>query len=824
MVSDDSSRSGRPIGGRFFVWSLTLSLVLASGAVERAVAQSIAPGYILELYEIGESMSWVPEIAPGQKPNVSRREQQINFDADPNNFAPLTNRFVGKLHGYLNIPRRGEYEFRVTSDDGSLFYVGGQLVVDHDGLHGSTKEAGTIELNKGPVPFVLHYFNAGGADKLVLEWRGPRTKKFEVCPPTLFFGPTDVDHSTTTGRKRIQPGKSLTPLSPDLERARAIDRGIAYLLDQLEQNPIPGNNHAVGQAALEAYALISSGISFEDERVKSSLDYVDREIMGEKNTYALSCAIFAHEAAWSQLEEDLALTEPGIDIDKHSSRIGRAQKTKIDKYASILIDAQNKTGAWRYTPSAQDADVSCSQFAVLALGLAAKRGFHVRPEVWREATKFFIGLQSPDGPKTDRRLTLTSEAEKNRLELVEKVSEEEAEAARGKGSSGASTRVRPELIDPVVGTEDRDVFSRPFGYTEIGDGSGTHRWNRTCAALSSLLVIRDRWKGRREPDVEAKLSAAIQDGYGWVMDNWAPYGCFYGIYSLEKVGDLGHVEKFGDVDWFEEASKWLVDHQGPRGQWPGTTMHGENTRCTTAFGLLVLSRATSLMTRKPGAAVIATGRKSLELREQERDERSWVYLPERETSVHFPSIVRTLRYRPTKALVGFLTEMVKHYRDGYGPETLPALLDIRNRVDRRAMKKALDQAIEEVCGRGFDDDEKALAWHARWTELRSALDVDKSKSTMTPERLVELYRRSDDGPVLRQLALLVSLRYQTREIIPHLIDDLGDRSSDWRATVYQTLDRFYPASLPVFEPNAPASDRERQIEAIRAFWKERTDR
>ncbi|MCH5374461.1 MAG: PA14 domain-containing protein, partial [Planctomycetes bacterium] len=53
-------------------------------------------------------------------------------------------KFALRFTGYLQIPRSGEYAFYTASDDGSRLYIGDELVVNNDGLHGMKEKKGSV--------------------------------------------------------------------------------------------------------------------------------------------------------------------------------------------------------------------------------------------------------------------------------------------------------------------------------------------------------------------------------------------------------------------------------------------------------------------------------------------------------------------------------------------------------------------------------------------------------------------------------------------------------------------------------------------------------
>lgn len=80
-------------------------------------------------------------------------------------------RYAVKMTGYLRVPDDALYEFALSSDDGSNFEVGGQVIVNNDGLHGDEERTGMVALRKGLHPFVVRYFNGGGGASLSLRYR-----------------------------------------------------------------------------------------------------------------------------------------------------------------------------------------------------------------------------------------------------------------------------------------------------------------------------------------------------------------------------------------------------------------------------------------------------------------------------------------------------------------------------------------------------------------------------------------------------------------------------------------------------------------------------
>ena len=78
-----------------------------------------------------------------------------------------------RMTGYLNIPTSGTYGFELSSDDGSKLWVDGTLVIDHDGTHAFSAQAGQIDLTSGQTSIQIENFENTGVQGLELRWQQP---------------------------------------------------------------------------------------------------------------------------------------------------------------------------------------------------------------------------------------------------------------------------------------------------------------------------------------------------------------------------------------------------------------------------------------------------------------------------------------------------------------------------------------------------------------------------------------------------------------------------------------------------------------------------
>lgn len=102
--------------------------------------------------------------------NISKRRFTSGFPGVDERFEWFALDYVGKF----TVKTAGNYTFRIASDDGSLVWVNGKLLINNDGLHPLQSKANAIELE------------AGSHKIRVLYYQGPRVDialQLFVTPP-----------------------------------------------------------------------------------------------------------------------------------------------------------------------------------------------------------------------------------------------------------------------------------------------------------------------------------------------------------------------------------------------------------------------------------------------------------------------------------------------------------------------------------------------------------------------------------------------------------------------------------------------------------------
>lgn len=118
------------------------------------------------------------------------------------NGALLEGTFSIVWRGRFYAPETGSYRFGTNSDDASLLYLDGELIVDNSGTHGDLYREGGVELTEGWHEIVIQYAQHGGGMGLVVYWTPPNRPR-ERLPETQLAYPL--------GRIEAPPGQLAPP-------------------------------------------------------------------------------------------------------------------------------------------------------------------------------------------------------------------------------------------------------------------------------------------------------------------------------------------------------------------------------------------------------------------------------------------------------------------------------------------------------------------------------------------------------------------------------------------------------------------------------------
>jgi hypothetical protein len=570
---------------------------------------------------------------------------------------------------------------------------------------------------------------------------------------------------------------------------RAIDRGVEHLLSAVE-GPLgwcTENNYPSGYAAVQIYALLKAGVSFRHPSIEKGLAILEGSKF--RKVYSVSLDLMVEDAILEEIEDDMTAGET-----RARSERDRALK-RMEAAAAWLIAARLRgIGAWNYGPLSAKGDPrtarwdnSNTQFAVLALGVAAERKLAIPREIWEEIADHFLKGQDPDGPAVEGKPVFRE--------------------PEGKAERPGKTAARKEIR---AGDEAAAVRAR--GWTYVKDRKNGTMFSMTCAGLSSLLLAERNLRVSRSGQAGEPLRKAIRDGCGWVTarlgeERRARREC-YNFYSLEKVGDIAGIEAFGSFRWYDEFARILIRTQAKDGSW-GTPEDEAKRRSDTSLALLFLARATDLAARS-GPALRITPSGGGPGRKDEGVDR--IYIPSLGGEVLVARLARLLRHRPGKGPMRIAEDAAK----AIDPEKLDVLVVPLAGVLRGSPFPAGREFAAKLLGRLTGVEGRDPKWYEGWAErFREVLRIGKAADATGAGKVLKCLAPSEGGP-LRLKALWALERTRSRAALGDIAALLEDDDPAVREAARGALVFISGGTLP-FHPKGPEKTRAEEARAWREW-------
>jgi autotransporter-associated beta strand protein len=98
---------------------------------------------------------------------------------------PMTN-VEARWYGFITIATAGPVSFSTTSDDGSVIYIDGTMVVNNNQFQGATQRTGTVNLSPGVHSIDVEYYQGGGGASMVAQWDPAGGSTFVDIPNSVF--------------------------------------------------------------------------------------------------------------------------------------------------------------------------------------------------------------------------------------------------------------------------------------------------------------------------------------------------------------------------------------------------------------------------------------------------------------------------------------------------------------------------------------------------------------------------------------------------------------------------------------------------------------
>lgn len=306
---------------------------------------------------------------------------------------------------------------------------------------------------------------------------------------------------------------------------------------QNEQKDISSKNPRV-LTTYESAAIVLMIEAVYESSAKLTGKHMKRRLMTESPTSAPDGSKIPKDV-WKMMHERiLSLTvgrhvapgNKGRNIHGQQNLAVNGQKSEDSK--------QNKAaGGWRYGQANGDADLSATQFVLLALRAASQAGYpleKVSPKTWELAAQYVRNCQKPDGG---------------------------------------------------------------FGY-QVG---GPSYASMTACGIGSLLICKEQMELSKEKKPPEWIDGAIAKGTEWLDKNFDAEknvgaveraDLFYCLYGVERVGDLSGRKEFNGKDWYTRGAMLLIERQEEGGKWTDASGWEPHDVLGTCFALLFLKRAT----------------------------------------------------------------------------------------------------------------------------------------------------------------------------------------------------------------------------------------
>ncbi len=182
--------------------------------------------------------------------------------------------FALMFTGHIVIEKAGQYTFFINSDDGSRFYIDGELLIDNDGLHGMVERRGRIKLDAGLHQIVATYFDNGGGDGLSMSWAGPDFKKQEIPASVLVSTAEQTIQDLAIGAMMEIPGHEAekTAVLAGLLKERSSVETALWMVLQVKPEFWPKEQLGTLAEAAVSYLASRDPKDRNDEQAQRALD------------------------------------------------------------------------------------------------------------------------------------------------------------------------------------------------------------------------------------------------------------------------------------------------------------------------------------------------------------------------------------------------------------------------------------------------------------------------------------------------------------------------------------------------------------------------
>lgn len=304
----------------------------------------------------------------------------------------------------------------------------------------------------------------------------------------------------------VAPAKAVT----DEEVGKAIDKLKQYILSQQQRDGSFAGEHAgqqTGLSALMVLSLLVAGESPQRPEIARALEFIADTEPGTPDPIPTD-----KEGKPIPVKRTDSAAKPktngtyALGVRCHVwAALPQEYQRFLEKDASYLLTQNhNGTGGFHYAAGQKSYDNSTTQYGVLGVWEAAKRGGRIPTEFWTKVAEHFIRTQNKDG---------------------------------GWQYSG--------------------------GGSEAAASSSTLAM--TAAGLTGMFIVQQQLFGGAGSQVPPKIQDAIAAGLEWMDTKYAPVGNMYAMYGVERVALASGFKHFNQRDWYQSGADVIVKSGGGGG-------------------------------------------------------------------------------------------------------------------------------------------------------------------------------------------------------------------------------------------------------------------
>ncbi len=363
-------------------------------------------------------------------------------------------------------------------------------------------------------------------------------------------------------------------------------KGVVFLKSkQFDEGNWEFPAHEVGITSLCTLALLENGVSQFDPVIEKGQRYVRKNTKELGSTYDIALAI-------------VLLSR----LDEHSN------KSIIRDLGARLIAGQNTAGGWTYTcpakitssiltnpesrpkPPEGFGDNSCTQLAVLGLWTASRSGIDIDQPMAAVAHRFKTTQNSDGGwPYT------VAPAKQGETAVTNPSGSAMTFAGLFCLTAARANKLRKQIEEREVTGDDKSKTGAS-GSKKPAAGGGSDATKKSDDEKKALLATGDKTAvinaagGKSDAGntlmTDPIFAKGLEQAGRFVQGGDTAR---YFLWSIERLGVMLGIEKFGGVDWFAKNSDVLLKTQKMDGSWPEE--HNDKGLSQTAFAILFLRKA-----------------------------------------------------------------------------------------------------------------------------------------------------------------------------------------------------------------------------------------